>query len=70
MLARVVNTALRRNTPKFVRFMGGGGDHHGPLMPPFARRRPPTGSVRFSLFFTKNELYIFLTRIYVVTYRG
>lgn len=30
-----------------VRNMGGGG-HHGPLMPPFVRIRPPSSTVSFN----------------------
>lgn len=34
-----------------VRMMGGGGgDHHAPNLPPFARQQPPTGKVRTLAF--------------------
>lgn len=47
-----IRTPLRRVTRAVaVRRMGGGGDHHhGPMMPPFARLRPPTQTVSRLVF--------------------
>ncbi len=48
----------RSSLSRFIgqRYMGGGGGHdhhddhhHGPNLPPFARLRPPTESVRYLL---------------------
>ena len=52
MFARALRNTLR-GAPAIraaARRQMGGGGHHGPLMPPFARIRPPTATV--SILFT------------------
>ena len=41
-LSRANFNSIRKISSSYIRF---GGDHHGPMMPPFARLRPPTGTV-------------------------
>jgi hypothetical protein len=64
MLASRVRTGLRVIRPRtLIRCMG---DHHGPLMPPFARLAPPTSSVSFIAVifkFVLNRTIIFMISI-------
>lgn len=51
--ARLVRNLRVRTAAVAVRNMGG---HHGPMMPPFVRIRPPSATV-FSLI-SNSELYL------------
>ena len=44
---KVINAIeFRRHVSQSITRRGGGGDHHGPMMPPFARLAPPTETVK------------------------
>ena len=52
MLASRVLRNLKVQPQRLVRFMGGDAHgHHGPLMPPFARLRPPSKTVSLNLLY-------------------
>ena len=60
MLASRVLRNLKVQPQRLVRFMGGDAHgHHGPLMPPFARLRPPSKTVSLNLLFFLNFSLIF-----------